>query len=130
MFSKAITVKHIPACTKGNVWLEAKCRGAVSVLSLPTKELEEEDYLAAAQKLQRLYPYLAGELIGFWADKTTARFVLIPSSHTLTEKLPVEQEPMAWAVLRGGEVWSVRRFEPRPTDEAGDATFVPLYARA
>lgn len=25
-------------------------------------------------------------------------------------------EPMGWAVLRNGEVWSVRRFEPRSTD--------------
>lgn len=35
--------------------------------------------------------------------------------------------PVAWAVVVGGEVHSVRRFEPRATDEPGGAVFVPLF---
>lgn len=37
------------------------------------------------------------------------------------------RQPMAWAVLRDGEVWRVSRFEPTKMGEVGGAVFVPLY---
>ncbi|HEX5362354.1 MAG TPA: hypothetical protein VFW49_14910 [Fluviicoccus sp.] len=39
------------------------------------------------------------------------------------------QQPVAWAVLRDGEVWRVSRFEPTEMGEVGGAVLVPLVPR-
>lgn len=55
----------------------------------------------------------------------------VPPDSTVTAvpdpNQPAAREPLAWAVLRGGEVWSVRRHKPIEMGEAEDVTFVPLY---
>ena len=40
-----------------------------------------------------------------------------------------EQPIIAWAVMKGDELLSVRRFEPRPTGEAQGVEFVPLVRK-